>query len=62
MDYDSVEGRRFGGVPLWHHLECFSKVRHELEFWNSGKELPGIQKLSAEDQTKVKKILPKIKP
>lgn len=24
--YDTEVGMRFGGQPLWHHLECFAKV------------------------------------
>lgn len=26
MIYDTEVGMRFGGQPLWHHLECFAKV------------------------------------
>lgn len=26
MDYDGDVGARLGGCPMWHHLDCFSKV------------------------------------
>ncbi|XP_065202113.1 poly [ADP-ribose] polymerase [Planococcus citri] len=61
-DFDSDEGRRYGGIDLWHHLECFSKVRQELEFWDSGPKLPGYKTLKKEDQDKVKKMLPQMEP
>ncbi len=61
-DFESESGRRYGGVDLWHHLECFAKLRGELEFWNSGSKLPGYHNLKAEDQEKVRSLLPEMKP
>ena len=61
-DYDSEEGRRYGGIDLWHHLECFSKVRQELEFWDSGAKLPGFKVLEKDDQNRVKQLLPQLEP
>lgn len=61
-DYDSDEGKRYGGISLWHHLECFCKVRQELEFWDSGDKIPGFKALEEEDQDKVTKLLPQIQP
>lgn len=60
-DYDSEDARAYGGVDRWHHLECFSKLRTELEFFESGDKLPGFKALSKEDQTATKKSLTKIK-
>lgn len=61
-DYDSPEGRQYGGIDLWHHFDCFVKLRHELEFWDLGSTLPGFKQLEKEDQDKVKSALPAIKP
>ncbi|XP_076248590.1 poly-(ADP-ribose) polymerase [Calliopsis andreniformis] len=60
-DFESEEGRRYGGIDRWHHLECFAKVRNDLQFYEAGDALPGIKQLSKEDQKKVKSLLPKIK-
>lgn len=62
VDYESDEGRRYGGVPLWHHLDCFVKLRTDLEFWDEGKMLTGFSGLDKESQEKVKTLLPGIKP
>ena len=62
MDYESDVGKRYGGQALWHHIECFAKLRDDLQFWESGAELPGIKALTKEDQQKVKEALPKVAP
>uniref|UniRef100_A0A7R8Z663 Poly [ADP-ribose] polymerase n=1 Tax=Timema douglasi TaxID=61478 RepID=A0A7R8Z663_TIMDO len=59
-DYESAEARRYGGLDRWHHVECFTKLREELEFFDSGDSLNGIKTLLKEDQQKVKQALPKI--
>lgn len=61
-DYESEDARKYGGIDLWHHLECFAQVRQELEFWESGSQLPGFKSLLKEDQAKVEETLPKIEP
>lgn len=61
-DYESDVGKRYGGQDLWHHLDCFEKLRDELKYWNAGSELPGIQTLTAEDQKLIKEKLPKVTP
>ncbi|XP_053972152.1 poly [ADP-ribose] polymerase [Hylaeus volcanicus] len=60
-DFESEKGKRFGGIDRWYHLECFVKVRDEIQFYESGDLLPGIEGLSKDDQKKVKNSLPKIK-
>lgn len=60
-DYESEEARKFGGLDRWHHLECFSKLRAELEFYDQGDTIPGANSLSAEDKALLKTSLPKIK-
>ncbi|XP_047370272.1 poly [ADP-ribose] polymerase [Vespa velutina] len=59
-DFESDEGRKYGGIDRWYHLECFVKIRTELEFFDQADSLPGIKTLSKEDQATVKKELPKI--
>lgn len=58
MDYESEEARRFGGINRWHHLECFVKLRTDLEFYDDGSTLNGYNNMKAEDKTNIKKILP----
>ncbi|XP_050521530.1 poly [ADP-ribose] polymerase [Daktulosphaira vitifoliae] len=58
MDYDSEEARRFGGINRWHHLECFVKLRNELEFMGFGSSLSGYATLNAEDRNQIKNLLP----
>lgn len=60
MDFESDQGRRYGGIPMWHHLPCFAKLRKDLEFWESGNSLPGVSSLKPSDQDDVCKQLPKI--
>jgi poly [ADP-ribose] polymerase len=50
----------YGGQERWHHVECFAKLRDELEFWESGDCLPGIKSLKKEDQQLEKNKLPKV--
>lgn len=59
-DFESDEGRKYGGIDRWYHLECFVKIRTDLEFFDQADSLPGIKTLSKEDQATVKKELPKI--
>ena len=60
-DFESEEGRKYGGIDRWHHLECFAKIREEFQFYEAGDVLPGVGDLSKEDQAAVKSTLPKIK-
>ena len=59
-DFESASAKRYGGQEQWHHIECFAKLRDELEFWESGDCLPGIKSLKKEDQQLVKEKLPKV--
>lgn len=59
-DFESENAKMYGGQERWHHVECFAKLRDELEFWESGDCLPGIKSLTKEDQQLVKSKLPKV--
>ncbi|XP_034661708.1 poly [ADP-ribose] polymerase isoform X1 [Drosophila subobscura] len=59
--YDTEVGMKYGGQPLWHHLECFAQLRSELGWFDTGENLPGYKSLKAEDKAEVKKVLPIIK-
>lgn len=59
-DFESMEGRKYGGIDRWYHLDCFVKIRTDLEFFDQADSLAGIKALSKEDQATVKKGLPKI--
>lgn len=50
----------YGGQDRWHHVECFTKLRDELAFFESGENLPGYDHLKNEDKEIVKKALPKV--
>ncbi|KAF6202111.1 hypothetical protein GE061_004509 [Apolygus lucorum] len=58
-DYETDNAKRFGGMDRWHHIECFAKLRDELEFFECGDQLPGFGELKAEDQVAVTTALPK---
>ncbi|XP_043064419.1 poly [ADP-ribose] polymerase isoform X3 [Drosophila ficusphila] len=59
--YDTEIGMKYGGQPLWHHLDCFAQLRSELGWYDSGENMPGYAILSCEDQKDVKGQLPAIK-
>jgi poly [ADP-ribose] polymerase len=59
-DFESEKAKMYGGQERWHHVECFAKLRDELEFWESGDCLPGMKSLKKEDQQLVKEKLPKV--
>ncbi|VVC30258.1 BRCT domain,Poly(ADP-ribose) polymerase, regulatory domain,WGR domain,PADR1 domain,Poly(ADP-ribose) [Cinara cedri] len=58
MDYESEEARRFGGLNRWYHVECFVKLREELEFTGLASSLNGYNILNAEDKNNLKNLLP----
>lgn len=60
MDYESEEARRFGGINRWHHLECFIKLREDLEFFGAASSLSGYATLKIEDKDNIKQQLPVI--
>lgn len=55
--YDTEVGMKFGGQPLWHHVECFEKVRDEFGYFAGGDDLPGFAKLKKEDKEIVKNAI-----
>jgi poly [ADP-ribose] polymerase 1 len=55
--YDTEVGAKFGGQPLWHHLNCFVSIRGDYGFYLGGESLPGFENLSASDRKQVKKVL-----
>ncbi|OAD52149.1 Poly [ADP-ribose] polymerase [Eufriesea mexicana] len=60
-DFESEQGRRYGGIDRWYHLECFAKIRESLDFYESGDAIPGNEDLSKDDKKKIKTVLPKMK-
>lgn len=58
ISFDTEIGMKYGGQPLWHHLDCFAKLRIELGWFASGDQLPGYKALKQEDQKKVDALLP----
>lgn len=60
MDYESDEGRRYGGIPRWHHVDCFAKLRVELAYFTSGDTMKGYNTLKIEDKENILNALPKI--
>ncbi|CRK91707.1 CLUMA_CG005353, isoform A [Clunio marinus] len=55
--YDTEVGAKFGGQPLWHHLDCFVSIRGDYGYYLGGESLPGFSDLSAPDRKKVKSAL-----
>ncbi|XP_011308727.1 poly [ADP-ribose] polymerase [Fopius arisanus] len=60
-DFESEKGQLLGGVPRWHHLDCFLNLRSSLEFYDSGDAIPGFESLSKEDKKTLKSKIPKMK-
>jgi poly [ADP-ribose] polymerase 1 len=61
MDYETEKAMRFGGLPRWHHLDCFVQLRQEYEFWDSADTIPGYAGLKSDDKKTLKSKLPAIK-
>ncbi|XP_053681345.1 poly [ADP-ribose] polymerase [Anopheles nili] len=59
--YDTEVGMKYGGQPLWHHAECFAKVRSDLGYFDKAESLPGFRSMKHEDQAQLKEWLPAIK-
>ncbi|XP_035898019.1 poly [ADP-ribose] polymerase [Anopheles stephensi] len=59
--YDTEVGMKYGGQPLWHHAECFAKLRSDLGYFEKAESLPGYRSMKPEDQSTLKKLLPAIK-
>lgn len=49
---------KFGGQAIWHHVDCFAKMRSELGWYETAEKLPGFKRLSKEDQEKVIEQIP----
>ncbi|CAB3383108.1 Hypothetical predicted protein [Cloeon dipterum] len=62
MDYESEKAMRFGGIPRWHHVDCFVQTRAQNEFWGSVEDIPGFKTLKSEDRHELKKKIPAMKP
>lgn len=58
VSFDSEVGMKYGGQPLWHHLDCFAKLRTELGWFSDATQLPGFNVLKVDDQAKAKAALP----
>lgn len=56
--YDTEVGMKFGGQAIWHHVDCFAKLRSELGWFASADMLPGYKSLAKEDKESVKVNLP----
>lgn len=61
VDYTTEVGMKYGGQALWHHVECFAKLRSELGYFEKGEVLPGYRSMKKEDQENIKRLLPAIK-
>ncbi|GBP32813.1 Poly polymerase [Eumeta japonica] len=59
--YDTEVGQKFGGQPLWHHVNCFAEARSELLYMAGGENLPGYKSLKKEDQKMVKDAIKPLK-
>lgn len=53
--FDTEVGAKYGGQPLWHHVQCFAQQRSELLYFAGGEDLPGFKSLKKDDQAMVKK-------
>ncbi|CAG7724082.1 unnamed protein product [Allacma fusca] len=60
-EYESERAQQFGPMFRWHHLDCFVKIREQLDFLASGKILPGFRDLERDDQKLLETKLPEIK-
>lgn len=58
ISFDSDVGMKYGGQPLWHHLDCFAKLRSELSWFGAGNQLPDYKSLNVADKAKVDAALP----
>lgn len=58
VSFDTEVGMKYGGQPLWHHLDCFAKLRTELGWFAAGNQLPGYSTLRKDDQKQVDDVLP----
>lgn len=56
--FDTEVGMKYGGQKLWHHLECFARLRSDVGWFDTGENLPGYKQLKAEEKAEVKKLLP----
>lgn len=56
--YDTEIGMKYGGQKVWHHLECFAKMRSDVGWFDTGENLPGYKLLKDEDKEVVLKLLP----
>ena len=50
----------YGPQERWHHVECFAKSRDELEFFDAGDSISGVNALGADDKELIRSSLPKV--
>ena len=50
----------YGPQDRWHHVQCFSKNREELEFFDAGDSVAGFNALGADDKELIRSNLPKL--
>lgn len=58
ISHDTEIGMKYGGQPLWHHLDCFAKLRTELGWFAAADQLPGYGALKKDDQKRLIESLP----
>merc|ERR1712223_394433 len=60
-EYESTRAKMYGPYDRWHHIDCFTKQREDLEYFDSGEKMGGFMTLSADDQNSIKSKLPQLK-
>ncbi|KAI5636400.1 poly(ADP-ribose) polymerase catalytic domain-containing protein [Phthorimaea operculella] len=55
--FDTEVGMKYGGQPIWHHVQCFEAARDNLGYMAGGEDLPGYNNLTKEDQKMVKEAI-----
>lgn len=61
LDRDSKRAKMYGPMKQWWHVECFEKVREDLEFFASADKIPDFELLEEEDKKMLQKKFPSIK-
>lgn len=56
--YDTETAMKYGSQAIWHHVDCFAKLRAELGWFASADMLPDYGNLTPEDKESVMKNIP----